>query len=369
MNDAQVIDLFSPHYAQARQKFLQAAQARGLAVESHVLPLAGAQGETLATDVVLDGPADASKMLIVISGVHGVEGFCGSAIQTGMLRLGGAALPSGTSLLYVHAVNPYGFSHLRRATQENIDLNRNFVDFSKPLPINAGYGQIHDMLLPAQWPPLPDNEARIADYRERHGARGLQRATSLGQYSHADGLHYGGLAPAWSNNTFRGILRRYASQVRQLASVDIHTGLGPYGVGERIFASMDDDPAVLARGKRWWGELTSVTTGTSTSIPLTGPIQCALTDECPQAQHVGICLEYGTQPMERVIAAMRAEHWLHRHGSGDTELAAGIKQDMKDAFYPDAPDWMHAVWQQGSQACLQALHGLQEDAPQSALAA
>jgi Protein of unknown function (DUF2817) len=363
MNDAQVINLFSSHYVQAREKFLQAAQARGLPVDSHVLPLAGAQGETLATDVVLDGPADASKMLIVISGVHGVEGFCGSAIQTGMLRMGGAMVPSDTSLLFVHAVNPYGFSHLRRATQENIDLNRNFVDFSQPLPINVGYGEIHDLLLPAQWPPLPENEARIAQYRERHGARGLQRAMALGQHTHADGLHYGGLGPAWSNDTFRGILHRYAAQARHLASVDIHTGLGPYGVGERIFASIDEDPAVLASGRRWWGDLTSVTTGTSTSIPLTGPIQCALTNECPQARHVGICLEYGTYPMERVIAAMRAEHWLHRHGSGDAAQAADIKQAMKDAFYPDAPEWKHAVWRQGSQACLQALSGLQEEAP------
>lgn len=369
MNDTQVIELFSSHYAQARHKFLQAAQARGLAVDSHLLPVAGAQGETLATDVVLDGPADASRMLVVISGVHGVEGFCGSAIQTGMLRMGGAMVPPDTSLLFVHAVNPYGFSHLRRATQENIDLNRNFVDFSKPLPINAGYGEIHDLLLPAQWPPLPEGEARIAQYRERHGARGLQRAMSLGQHSHADGLHYGGSEPAWSNRIFRGILRRYAAQVRQLASIDIHTGLGPYGVGERIFASMDEDPAVLAIGRRWWGELTSVTTETSSSIALTGPIQCAITEECPQARHVGICLEYGTHPMERVSAAMRAEHWLHRHGSGDTAQAGGIKQEMKDAFYPDAPDWKHAVWQQGSQACLQAMRGLQEDASLAALAA
>ena len=64
------LDLFSPTYAIARGKFLNAASARGLAVDSHVLGLPSAEGETLAIDVVLDGPADASKMLIVLSGVH-----------------------------------------------------------------------------------------------------------------------------------------------------------------------------------------------------------------------------------------------------------------------------------------------------------
>ena len=83
------------------------------------LDLKGAEGEALATDVVIDGPLDASKMLIVISGVHGVEGFTGSAVQTGLLGLN-LSKPDDTSILYVHAINPFGFSHLRRVTQENV---------------------------------------------------------------------------------------------------------------------------------------------------------------------------------------------------------------------------------------------------------
>lgn len=360
--------LFSHDYGQARQKFLDAAARRGLTVESHVLPMPGARGETLATDVVRVGPANASKMLVTLSGVHGVEGFCGSAIQTGMLLLDPADRTDDlhdTAVLHVHAVNPFGFSHLRRVTQENVDLNRNFVDFSEPLPVNAGYAEIHELLLPPRWPPHAEVEAALAAYRDRHGARGLQRAIGLGQHAFADGMFFGGRGPTWSNDTFRAILRRHAPNVRQLASIDIHTGLGPYGVGERIFASFDEDPAVLARGERWWGDLTSVTAGTSTSIPLTGPIQTALTEECPRAQHVGICLEYGTWPSERVTGALRAEHWLHRHGHTDVAQSAAIKQELKDAFYPDAADWKLAVWQQGSQACRRALDGLQEDAPQA----
>lgn len=364
MSQPQILARFSATYAQARGKFLQAAAQRGLAVQTYELGLRGAQGEVLATDVVLDGPRDASRMLVVISGVHGVEGFSGSAIQTGLLELDVRTRQHGledVAVLHVHAVNPHGFSYLRRATQENIDLNRNFVDFSRPLPLNAGYAEIHDLLLPAEWPPLPATEALLEAYRERHGARGLQRAISLGQHAYPDGLHYGGVAPAWSNLTFRDILKQHTAQVRELASIDIHTGLGPYGVGERIFASFDDDPAVLERGTGWWGPLTSVTSGTSTSIPLTGPIQTALTEECPQARHVGICLEYGTRPAAQVTAALRAEHWLHRHGALDPAKAEAIRRDMRDAFYPDADDWKLAVWEQGAQACLQAMLGLGEN--------
>ena len=359
MNDASVLNCFSASYAEARQKFLAAARARGLAIESELLDLLGAEGETLAMDVVRDGPADASRMLVVISGVHGVEGFCGSAIQTGLLQQGMRPGPD-TAVLYVHAVNPYGFSHLRRATHENVDLNRNFIDFGLPLPVNAGYAEIHAALLPGEWPPSAQDEATLAAYREQHGARGLQRAISLGQHTHADGLHYGGLGPTWSNRVFRAVLRRHATGVRLLASVDIHTGLGPSGHGERIFASFDPDASVLVQATRWWGQLTSVTAGTSASIPLTGPIQTALHEECPQARHVGICLEYGTHAMPRVMAALRAEHWLERTGAGAAQSAA-IRQELKDAFYPQGEDWKLAVWQQGREACLQALDGLQDD--------
>jgi predicted deacylase len=362
MDHQSTLACFSASYAEARSKFIAAATQRGLAIESELLALPGADGEALAMDVVRDGPADASRMLVVISGVHGVEGYCGSAIQTGLLAQGIRPSAPDTAVLYVHAVNPFGFSHLRRATQENVDLNRNFVDFGQPLPVNAGYGEIHDALLPVAWPPSVQDEAVLADYRERHGARGLQRAMALGQHTHCAGLHYGGLGPTWSNDTFRAVLRRHGPAVRYLASVDIHTGLGPRGHGERIFASFDPDPAVLALATRWWGNVTDVTAGTSASIPLTGPIQTALHEECSRARHVGICLEFGTHPMPRVMNALRAEHWLHRHGA-DTAQSAAIRRELKDAFYPDADDWKLSVAQQGREACLQALEGLQEPCP------
>ncbi len=358
VRDAQA--LFGRSYAQARNTFLEAASARGLPVHTHELELPGAQGEALATDVVLDGPADADKMLVVISGVHGVEGYCGSALQTGFLLGaldGSLPRPPDVAVLHVHAINPHGFSHGRRVTQENVDLNRNFVDFDQPLPDNAAYAQVHDHLLPAQWPPTAETERALLDYREQHGERGLQRAAWLGQYSHPDGVCWGGHAPTWSNRTFREILRRHAANVRGLGSIDIHTGLGPYGVGERIFASFHDE--MLEHARRWWGALTSVQTGSSTSVAITGPIQAAIHAECAAARHAGMCLEYGTWPMHTINLALRADHWRHRQRDQVPEdVARSIHRELVQAFYPDAADWRSTVWAQGAQAYAQALAGL-----------
>jgi hypothetical protein len=364
VTNIQFNQLFSDSYAEAREKFVAAASRRGLSVDSYELPLRGADGEALATDVVLDGPAGASNLLLVISGCHGVEGYCGSAIQTGLLELGPTVARSGaddTAVLHVHAINPYGFSHTRRATHENVDLNRNFVDFSGPLPEHHDYAEIHDLLLPPEWPPRPENEARLNAFRQRVGVRGFQRAVALGQYAFEDGLHFGGGAPTWSNTTFRSILRKYGAASRRIGSIDIHTGLGPYGVGERIFAA-PDDPATLLRSRQWWGDnLTCVTTGTSASIPLTGPIQASLAQELPHATQTNVCLEFGTYPIEDVILAMRAEHWLHRYGCPDASKRASIKAAFKRAFYPSGDDWKLAVWIQGREVYLQSLNGLQRD--------
>eukprot|EP01032_Pedospumella_encystans_P016815 gene16815-19167_t len=89
------------------------------------MPMRGAQGEELAMDVAVQGPADAAQVLMTTSAVHGIEGFCGSAIQTGLLH--SLSLPPGVAVVHVHAVNPHGFSHARRVNEDNVDLNRNFI--------------------------------------------------------------------------------------------------------------------------------------------------------------------------------------------------------------------------------------------------
>lgn len=252
-----------------------------------------------------------------------------------MLGLGPVTEPE-TAVLYVHAVNPHGFSHSRRETQENVDLNRNFVDFSAPLPVNAPYAEIHELLLPKEWPPTDDNEFVLLELRKAWGPKGFQRAVALGHYEFADGMHFGGHAPTWSNTTFHQILQRYARHCQHLGSIDIHTGLGPYSLGERIFACVDEG-ASLDRARRWWGDVTSVHAGTSNSIPLTGPIQFALFDECSQAVQTNLCLGFGTYPMPQVVGASRAEHWLHRHGSSDPLQAAAIR---RETIYPQVRDFI-----------------------------
>jgi hypothetical protein len=352
---------FSQSYAAARGKFLAAAEAAGLDVESHAHPMLGRDGELLAMDVVLEGPRDARSLLIVSSACHGVEGYCGSGVQVALLldaTWHKQVSDSGVAVLYIHGLNPYGFSWWRRTTHENVDLNRNFHDFAKPLPPNPAHDEIAAWLIPATWPPAPEVNAAVGRYLAERGERAFQEAISGGQYDHPQGLFYGGRNPTWSQVTLRHVLQQHATRCTKLAWIDLHTGLGPSGVGERIFACRDD-AAALRRARDWWGEgVTSIYDGSSSSALLTGLMWLAAYEECAQAEYTGIALEYGTVPMLDVMNALRADQWLENHPEAADELRRSIKQQVRDAFYTDTDVWKERILEQAFDAAQQAVAGL-----------
>nr|WP_295081963.1 M14 family metallopeptidase [uncultured Roseateles sp.] len=369
--DSTAQQFFSQSYVEARAKFLTAADAAGLDVEPHWHPLLGRDGERLALDVLRQGPAKAKRLLIISSACHGVEGFCGSALQTALLSdapwLAAVQAQPDLAVLYLHALNPYGFSWWRRVTQEGVDLNRNFHDFAhhQPLPHNAGYEEIANALLPTHWPPSAADEAVLADYAARHGQAGLQKAVTAGQYTHELGLFYGGHAPTWSQQTLRHVLSEQGQHTQDIAWIDLHTGLGPCGHGERIFAGPDADTAALARARAWWGgEVTSMADGSASAAPLQGLMWSVIQQTCPQARYTGIALEFGTVPWAETIRALRADHWLEANPQADPALARQIKQQLRDAFYVDTPEWQQALLRQAFEVAQQALNGLNSDEQQ-----
>ena len=300
------------------------------------------------------------RTLVLTSGTHGVEGFCGSGCQVGLLRDDAfmhCVTAAGIRLLMIHAVNPYGFSHLRRVNEDNVDLNRNFILFDGTLPENEGYAGLHDLLLPESWPPSLANKAWLAAWIATHGLKAFQAAVSGGQYQFADGLFFGGQRPTWSNLCLRRILREHASGSSMIGWIDFHTGLGPTGHGEKIHAGRDD-PGEYARACEWWGKVTSPFDGSSSSARVTGVACGAVYDECPDAQATLMALEYGTVPIEDVFEALRADHWLHNHADEGKAQAADIRTQMRDAFTLESNAWKEQVFEQARLACTRAVECL-----------
>jgi predicted deacylase len=311
----------------------------------------------LFTDVLRLGSADAKALVVITSGTHGAEGPCGSGCQVAALHdqdLLARFKSSNVALLLIHAVNPYGFAHCRRVNEDNVDMNRNFLDFSQAMPPSQGYGDIANWLVPEIWPPEPANEAAIENYIQTHGLPTFQRAMGSGQTTHPQGLFYAGTQATWSNRTMRSILREHGARAASIAWVDVHTGLGPSGHGEKIFAGRDDANE-LTRARACWGaDVFSPFAGKSFSEPVRGSLTTLLYKECPQAKPISLGLEFGTKSLPETLLALRAEQWLHYRPQTDAATRSRLKQDMQDAFYIDTEAWRGAVSAQTRVALLQA---------------
>src|ERR1700759_4761075 len=103
---------FPADYRSGRHDFIAACEQAGVDVVARVHPeMKGRDGKPLVLDTAVVGPRDAKKALLLMSATHGVEGYFGSGVQTGLMREGLAGrVPKGTKIVLPHALNPYGFS-------------------------------------------------------------------------------------------------------------------------------------------------------------------------------------------------------------------------------------------------------------------
>jgi hypothetical protein len=358
MNSA---DSFSADYREARAKFREAAAGAGGTLEAVSHPERGPDGGELSTDVAWMGPRGASRVLVMIAATHGVEGFCGSGAQVDWLRRGEAArLPADVAVLMIHAINPYGFAWLRRVTHENVDLNRNWVDFAASLPANRGYDALAEAIVPAEWSDDAQNTSAktLGAYASEHGFPALQQALSGGQYRHPAGIFYGGAAPTWSRITQSAIFAEWLASAARVAVIDYHTGLGPWGYGEQIVTERRGS-AAFARAAAWYGgAITSPADGSSTSADIVADGLGAAPGLIPHAQVTGMALEVGTQSITEVLFALRSDAWLHAHGDVASPEGQAIKVKVRAAFYGDADDWKGMVAGQSLLATRQAITGL-----------
>jgi hypothetical protein len=358
MNSA---DSFSATYDQARAKFRETVQAAGGALETIANPNRGPDGGDLSTDVAWFGPRQAEKVLVMVSGTHGGEGFCGSGAQIDWLRRGEhTTAPPELGVMMIHAINPYGFAWLRRVTEENIDLNRNWIDFSQPAPENRGYDELAAVAVPPAWTPDSQRASNrvLRAYATEHGPMGLQQALSGGQYRHPTGVFYGGAGPSWARRTQEALYGAYLGQAAKIAFIDYHTGLGPWGYAEPI---MSDPVGSVAynRGLAWFGAtVTTPLDGSSTSAETSGDNLTAAPHVLAHAEVTGIALEYGVQSLAEVFLALRADAWLHAYGDPASPQGQAIKAQIRAAFYGDADDWKGMVAGQSLLACKQAIAGL-----------
>ena len=353
------IEHYFPHdYREARHAFIAAAEANDLGVTSRLHPAEkGADGKPLFLDTTTIGERDANTALLLISGTHGVEGYFGSGVQTGLLREGLAERASkGAKIVLLHALNPFGFSWDRRVNEDNADINRNFADFKNP-PQNPAYESLADAInIPDLNPAtMKAANAKLRAYSDKHGAFKLQEAISAGQYNHPEGIYFGGARESWSQAMLKDVFKEELKGVKRLIAIDFHTGLGETGAAEMI---TEDLPGTAAyrRAKAMWGEtLQSSEAGESVSPPLQGTVDKAVAHWMRGKELTFAALEVGTKPTREVFAALRRDNCLHLNCRPNDPEWAVVKREIRDAFYVDTPEWKRSVWGHADNAVNAAL--------------
>jgi hypothetical protein len=215
---------------------------------------------------------------------------------------------SRTGVLVVHALNPWGFRHLRRVSEHNVDLNRNF-DVSEKLfeTANEGYRKLSSFL-------NPDGAvgARLIDlsYLEMlrlslvHGRAMLQQAILGGQYEVPEGLYFGGRAFEPQKGALERLLLEIAEPYRAVFVMDLHTGYG-----ERGKLHLFGTPGV---GTPWAMEAVfrglPVDTAASdeTFYENSGDFVVFAGRRLGDKVFVGMTLEYGTLDSQTTLGAMRS---------------------------------------------------------------
>jgi predicted deacylase len=353
------VDSFPAHYQAAREHWLAALAGTAPRRDGRNFPASGLspQGTGLFTDCAWLGNRDASRVLVLISGTHGIEGFTGSAVLFDLLPRLPVRLPDSLAILCIHALNPWGYAWHRRCDAEGIDLNRNFIDFSQPLPENPGYRELRAAL-------FDEDESRgkqiLERYREQHGQTAYEIAISGGQYSDPVGPFYGGTQPAHGRHTIETLIRDHQLAGRQLAVIDVHTGLGTYGHGE-IICDHAPDSAGAATAQAWYGaECTLPALGTSSSVPKLGLLDYAW-HAIMQDDSCFITLEFGTLTTENLFDVLLRDHRFRaRHGTQPVDHPdfPALIEALCSHFCPADPVWRNQVLQRARSVIDRALEGL-----------
>jgi polar amino acid transport system ATP-binding protein len=341
---------FGTDYFDDRRMFRALAKEFAYKHLAHAIDESGPTGESLTIDLARLGPQRPRRLLVVISGIHGVEGPAGSALQRQLMAcdLPTYQIPDDAGVLLIHAANPFGYAWGRRWNEDNVDVNRNFVDFAAPLPQRQDYAALDAWLNPADLGDTRAFQRRGAELVAQRGLKWLHRTLIEGQHEFPRGLYFAGRAPVVSNQLLQKVFADAVQGVEHALVVDLHTGMG--GFGDCLYlpghepgsAHFDWLAAHFNRARM----VLPTTDDSSPAAPVAGKLSSWLIDRYPQL--VYLTIEFGTVPDERMLRSERAENWLFHHGDRTTPEAAAILREIRETSAPADPRWQRRVLVQGA---------------------
>jgi hypothetical protein len=343
--------MFPPNYLTSRTRFREAAERLGWSLSAHPLGGTGPQGEELSIDAAISPNADVDRVLVVSSGLHGVEAPFGAAVQLAAMDRwkNDARPPEGVRCVFVHALNPYGFAWGRRFDAQNIDPNRNFL-----LPGESysgspdGYKDFDALLNPKQPPSRWDFfPVRAWWLVQRYGLPALKQALVVGQYEYPQGIFFGGHGPCATHVALGQRLREWIGQAAKAIHLDFHSGLGRYG-SYKLLLDIPLTASLTERMDRWFGAGNYEEDNPNGVAYLPrgsfGPWCVA---QRLAEKYLYLVAEFGTFGSVPMMAGVRAENQAHHWGRPDGANERRSRSRLCELFCPADAAWRRRVLNQG----------------------
>ncbi|RNF25920.1 uncharacterized protein Tco025E_01806 [Trypanosoma conorhini] len=336
---------FAQSYHAARMKFKEAAQEAGAAWEQH--SVLQEDGFDYTVDTAFVRGKRSKNLLVHMSGARGVDGFTGSAVQVKLLREWNSSREDGPSVLFVHAVNPYGMAHFRTCNEENVDLGSNYLspkDWEGVLALNpnsSGYDEVLESLQMSRAPRFIDRYMflfRLVKGIATKGLGVLKQTLSTGQYHRSDAVGFGGHGEQRAITVLREILKSQSiTGIEKSILLDVRTGPGKEGA-ETIVPSSREDAAIA----------TTIFTGAKVvsnngGAESTGDI---VPRDILGENSLTFKETFGTMRWLFVVRALFLENAACNYAKG-SHTHAVMQEWVRDAFYPQTMSYKNAVLKKG----------------------
>lgn len=294
--------------------------------------------------------SDSAKILVISSGVHGIEAYTGSAVQQMFIEeFVNKDLLQNTGVLLIHGINPYGFKYGRRVSENNVDLNRNSY-FNDDLysTVNEGYPIVNDLINPKEPLSLSGFFHRFFFIKAVNEIRKksmsvLRQAVLQGQYEYPEGLYFGGHDQEPQIDSLMLVIKEICTPYEEILAFDIHTGYGerssmhlfPNPVEEGLKIEMEE----LFEGYRIdWGDTDDFYTVTGDFVNLVGQLN-------PNKKFIPMTLEFGTMDSQTTLGSIKslqimiAENQGVQYGYTSKKDQNEISQMLLEMYYPSSPVW------------------------------
>lgn len=311
------------------------------------------------------------RLLVLLTGLHGIEGFVGDVMLRLFVEEVAPLLDAGTTgLLLIRALNAWGMQHGRKANAQNVDLNRNFLlspqDFDPAF--NPDYRRLKPFLGPERPvdPPFVTGTLFLLGLARTlavHGAVVLRRASLLGQYGDPRGMYYGGAALTQEAQLLLQLLHRHVPGHASVAFLDMHSGYGPRFQMSLVHSSRE--PRSVEELRRRFGYPRILKADDRDFYSMQGDMVDALYalagTAWPGVRFYASAFEFGTfgestLALARSLRAMILENQLHHYGARSEAAARWVRREFTALYRPQQARWWEKARSEAHQAFLGILH-------------